>query len=127
MRTQLYALFRRYGKEVTLITRSRTVNALTGEVGVTETKWTGTAGHVPYQALGQLPSEVVVADAWFITDQIVTTETEIICGTLAYKVLKVHQFDMYAIVAAKAAGPAAHYAEVRHEFTPTVAVSSSTE
>lgn len=127
MRTQLYALFRRFGKPVTLITRSRAVNALTGEVAVTENRWVGVAGLVPYKALGQLPSKGVVADAWFITDQIVTTETEIICGELAYKVLAISQFDVYAVVAAKAAGPAAHYAEVRHEFTPTVAVSCSVE
>lgn len=99
----IYLLLQRYGVDATLITRTVTgINRLTGERTFTEQRWSGVVGFIPYHQLPRA-DQVVVADAWVITDQPVQDKTEIHCKGKCYIVTKHATFDEYTVIAAKAA------------------------
>ena len=114
----IYNILQRFGTDATLITRRVTgINHITGERTVVEQRWSGVVGFVPYN---QLPrhDQIVVADAWFITDQPVQDKTEFHCKGKCYITVKVADFDEYKVVSAKAAAPGETHLAVRadHEF-----------
>lgn len=118
----IYLLLQRYGVDATLITRTVTgINRLTGERVFTERCWSGVVGFIPYHQLPRT-DQVVVADAWFITDQPVQDKTEIHCKGRCYVVVKHAVFDEYTIIAAKAAAAGETHLAFRadHEFIDTL-------
>ena len=125
MTRKIYSLIKQHNKLATIITRTRVVDRLTGVPTLTEQRWHGSVGFVPSS---QMPrnDQVVVADAWVLTDQPLEDKSEIHCAGKAYTVLKLTNFDGYSVAALKAAAPATVYCEFRsdHEFVDTM--SSST-
>jgi hypothetical protein len=96
-------IFRKYGKDVTIVRRTAvSVDRLTGQRLVTEQRWTGVAGFIPYRAMPR-KDQVVVVDAWFITDQQILDKDELHCMGGAYGAVGISQFDNYCVVAAKMA------------------------
>lgn len=121
----IYNILQRFGVDATLITRTVTgLNRLTGERTFTEQRWTGVVGFVPFHQLPRF-DQVVVADAWFITDQPVQDKTEIHCKGRCYVVVKQSTFDEYTVIAAKAATMGETHLVFRADHEPTDAMQGT--
>lgn len=109
--THIYSALRRHGKHATLVDRTRTVDRLTGMPTLTEQRWSGTVGFVP-NIRQPREGDVVVADAWILTEQPLRDDTEVNCEGKAYRVLKLTTFDGYNVASLKAAAPAGVYCDL---------------
>lgn len=117
-KTAYYATLKKTKCHATIITRTRTVNPKTGEPTNTEMRWTGIVGFVQAKQAPQ-GNQVVVTDAWILTDQPLTDKSEVHAAGKAYTVLQLTQLDAYSIATLKAVTPATVYAET-HDYLAQV-------
>lgn len=103
--TAFYRTVQKHRKIATILTRTITIDPATGVPTISEIKWTGPLGFV--QA-NQMPrnDQIVVTDAWVLTDQPLEDKSEIHVAGMAYTVLKLTILDSYNVAALKAVAPA---------------------
>lgn len=115
-KTAFYRTLLKHRKQATIITRTRTIDPATGVPTVVEARWSGT---VAFVLANQAPrnDQVVVTDAWAITDQPLSDKSEIHVDGKAYTVLKLFDQDAYKIATLKAAAPAEQHVAFRSDQT----------
>lgn len=111
--THIYSALRRHAKRATLVDRIRTVDRLTGVPTLTEQHWSGTVGFVPNMRQPR-EGDVIVADAWILTERPLRDDTEVNCEGKAYRVLKLTVFPGYNVASLKAAAPASVYCDLNN-------------
>lgn len=109
----IYSILQRYGQIATLVTRAVTaIDRKTGVKTFTEQRWTGNVGFIPYHQLPRA-DQVVVAEAWLVTDRVIQDKTEVHCRGKCYVVVKLAEFGSYRVAALKAAAPGSPQVAVR--------------